>query len=96
MRVRLTSAVRLLFLVVLCLPANRRPLHAQVAAGEITGTVKDQAGAVKQYRYGLSLGGTRPLPELFAAAGATFAFDAGTMSELVGLIEQTIGELEAV
>ena len=45
MRVRLTSALRLLFLLVLCLSANLRPLHAQVAAGEITGIVKDQAGA---------------------------------------------------
>ena len=46
MRVRLTSAVRLLFLLALCVSANLRPLNAQVAAGEITGIVKDQAGAV--------------------------------------------------
>jgi oligoendopeptidase F len=70
---------------------------AQVGAVQVwNNSLKDQAAAVKQYRYGLSLGGTRPLPELFAATGAKFSFDAGTMTELVGLIERTIGELEAV
>jgi len=70
---------------------------AQVGAVQVwRNSLTDQAGAVKQYRYGLSLGGTRPLPELFAAAGARFAFDAGTMGEIVSLIERTIGELEAV
>jgi len=70
---------------------------AQVGAVQVWhNALKDQTGAVKQYRYGLSLGGTRPLPELFAAAGAKFAFDAATMGELVNLIERTLDELEAV
>jgi oligoendopeptidase F len=34
------------------------------------------------------------LPELYAAAGATFAFDAGTLQRAVDLIEHTIAELE--
>lgn len=53
----------------------------------------DQAAAVKQYRAGLALGGTRTLPELYAAIGARFAFDAGTLGELVALIEGTIEQL---
>ena len=40
MRLRSTSALRLLFLLVLGLSTSLRPLHAQVAAGEITGVVQ--------------------------------------------------------
>jgi oligoendopeptidase F len=70
---------------------------AQVGAVQVwRNALSDQAAAVKQYRYGLSLGGTRALPELYAAAGAKFSFDAGTMGEVIGLIERTIAELEAV
>lgn len=70
---------------------------AQVGAVQVwRNSLRDQAGAVRQYRSALALGGTRPLPELFAAAGAKFAFDAGTLGELVALIEATIQELEAV
>lgn len=39
----------------------------------------DQAGAVAAYRHALSLGAPRPLPELFKAAGARFAFDPETV-----------------
>lgn len=56
--------------------------------------LKDQAGAVAAYRRALALGGTRSLPELFAAAGAKFAFDAETLGQAVELIEQTIANLE--
>ncbi len=56
----------------------------------------DQAGAVAAYRRALALGGTRTLPELFAAAGARFAFDAQTLGEAAALIEKVTGELEAV
>jgi oligoendopeptidase F len=42
----------------------------------------------------LALGASRPLPELFAAAGAKFAFDATTLRKLVRLAEQTIEALE--
>jgi oligoendopeptidase F len=54
----------------------------------------DQAGAVASYRKALALGGTATLPELYAAAGATFAFDASTLQRAVELIERTIAELE--
>jgi oligoendopeptidase F len=56
--------------------------------------LQDQAGAVAAYRHALSLGGTVTLPELFVAAGAKFAFDAGTLGQAVELIETTVARLE--
>mgnify|MGYP001113734983 CR=1 FL=1 len=56
--------------------------------------VQDQEAAVAAYRKALSLGGTRSLPELFATAGAKFAFDADTLRRAVEAIEETIGDLE--
>jgi oligoendopeptidase F len=67
---------------------------AQVGAVQVwRNALQDQAGAVSQYKAALALGGTRTLPELFAAAGARFAFDAHTLRELVDLVESTIGNL---
>jgi oligoendopeptidase F len=42
--------------------------------------------ALEHYRYALSLGASRPLPELFEAAGAKFAFDRKTVRELVQFV----------
>lgn len=56
---------------------------------------RDQKKAVADYRHALSLGATVPLPQLFAAAGARFAFDAGTLKQAVDLMEEVIGEMEA-
>lgn len=56
--------------------------------------LKDQAGAVASYRRALALGGTRPLPQLYEAAGARLAFDEKTLNEAVTLMETTILELE--
>ena len=56
----------------------------------------DQAATVAAYRKALSLGGTAPLPQLFAAAGADFTFDPGTLSQAVELMEETITTLESV
>ena len=56
---------------------------------------KNQKKAVADYRKALALGATVPLPELFATAGAKFAFDAKTLNEAVGLMEEVIQELEA-
>ncbi len=50
----------------------------------------DRAKATRMYREALALGGSRPLPELFAAAGAQFDFSAKTLSPL---IDQVLGEL---
>jgi oligoendopeptidase F len=70
---------------------------AQMGAVQVwRNAIRDQAEAVRLYREALSLGGTRPLPELFAAAGARFAFDAATLGELVTLMESTIEQLAAV
>ncbi|GJG88292.1 oligoendopeptidase F [Gemmatimonadetes bacterium T265] len=54
----------------------------------------DQADAVARYRAALALGGTRPLPEIYAAAGAKLVFDAATMRELVALVEAHVDRLQ--
>ncbi len=51
--------------------------------------------AVADYRHALALGGTKPLPELFGAAGARLIFDAEGMGDLAELIEREIAVLEA-
>ncbi|GAB4155120.1 MAG: M3 family oligoendopeptidase [Candidatus Promineifilaceae bacterium] len=68
---------------------------AQVGALQVwRNSLTDSYEAVAKYRHALSLGGTRTLPELFAAAGAEFRFDGAMLADLVALIEQTIAELE--
>jgi oligoendopeptidase F len=68
---------------------------AQLGAVQIWGNaLTDQAKAVADYRKALSLGGMVTLPELFAKAGAKFAFDADTLKQSVDLMEKVIGELE--
>lgn len=70
---------------------------AQVGALQVwRNALQDQAEAVKTYRHALQLGGTRSLPELFAAAGAEFRFDEAMLTDLVSLIESTIAKLEQV
>jgi len=70
---------------------------AQVGALQVwRNALQDQAAAVATYRSALQLGGTRSLPELFAAAGAEFRFDEPMLTELVGLVEDTLAELEQV
>lgn len=69
---------------------------AQLGAVQVwRNALEDQANALAAYRRALALGGTRSLPELYAAAGAKFAFDAGTLREAVELIETTIAQFEA-
>ncbi len=82
---------------------HRVPLYyveyglAQLGAVQVwANALEDQAGAVAAYRRALALGGTVTLPELYAAAGARFAFDADTLSAAVELIERTIDELSGV
>jgi oligoendopeptidase F len=68
---------------------------AQLGAVQVWHNAQDdQAGAVGRYRAALSLGGTRRLPELYAAAGARFAFDASTLQRAVNLIEATLAEID--
>jgi oligoendopeptidase F len=68
---------------------------AQLGAAQVwRGALQNHPRAVERYRKALALGGTASLPELYATAGARFAFDAATLEEAVKLIERTIGELE--
>ena len=70
---------------------------AQVGAMQVwRNSLADPAGALTAYREALSLGGTKTLPDLFAAAGAEFRFDTAMLTDLVALVEQTIIELEQV
>jgi oligoendopeptidase F len=54
---------------------------------------RDPAAAIKGYRAALALGASRPLPELFAAAGARFAMDGPAMEEAVSGIVARLEEL---
>jgi oligoendopeptidase F len=64
---------------------------AQLGAVQVwANALEDQAGSVAAYRSALALGGTVPIPDLFAAAGAKFAFDADTLEDAVSLMMHTI------
>ncbi len=52
--------------------------------------------ALADYKSALTLGGTKTLPELFAAAGAEFRFDVPMLSGLADLVQAKIAELEAI
>ncbi len=67
---------------------------ALLGAAQVWGkSLNDQPGALAAYRKALTLGGTVTLPELFAAAGARFAFDEEALREAVGLMEAKIAAL---
>lgn len=51
--------------------------------------------AIDGYRSALALGGSRPLPELFAAAGAHFDFSAATIQPLVEAVQEELAALPA-
>ena len=62
---------------------------AQLGALQVwRNALADQANAVRLYQGALALGDTRPLPELYEAAGARLAFDAETIGELARLVSQ--------
>ncbi len=70
---------------------------AQLGAVQIwRNSLKNQAEAVSAYIRALSLGGTVSLPDLYATAGAKFAFDASTLQEAIDLMEETVETLEKV
>jgi oligoendopeptidase F len=50
----------------------------------------DYNDAVAQYWNALTLGGSRPLPELFAAAGARFQFDYEILKPLMDAVEEEL------
>jgi oligoendopeptidase F len=55
---------------------------------------KDVGGAVAHYRRALALGGSRPLPELFKAAGLRFDFGPQTVKPLVNAVARVLAKLE--
>lgn len=57
---------------------------------------RDGPAALEAYRCFLSLGATRPLPELYRAAGAGLVFDAVAMRPLIELVEEEIERLRAL
>ena len=56
---------------------------------------QDQGEALAGYRAALALGGSRPLPELFEAAGARFDFSADTIKPLIDAVQEELAELSA-
>ncbi len=67
---------------------------AQLGAVQVfRNAVRHGPEAVEAYKRFLALGGTRPLPELYAEAGVKLVFDTATMRELVEFIEERIVEL---
>ncbi len=55
----------------------------------------DPDAALANYRNALALGGTRPLPELFAAAGVKFDFSADTIAPLVEAAREELAAIPA-
>ncbi len=69
---------------------------AQLGAVQVwRNALENQRNAVASYRRALALGGTVSLPDLYAAAGANFTFDADTLQMAVDLMEKTIDQLDA-
>ncbi len=56
-------------------------------------SLSDRAAAVADYKKALALGGSRPLPELFAAAGIRFDFSAGIIGPLMETIRTELEKL---
>ncbi len=54
---------------------------------------RDPKQAVGQYKHALALGGSRPLPELFAAAGLKFDLSRKTLEPLVAEVERVLATL---
>lgn len=55
---------------------------------------QDKTKALEQYKYALSLGNTRTLPELFEAAGVKFDFSEAYVQELIDFVWEEYLDLE--
>ena len=67
---------------------------AQLGALQVWANSKaNQSKALNDYKNALALGGSRPLPELFAAAGCSFQFDAATIRPLIELANAELQRL---
>ena len=69
---------------------------AQLGALQVwRNSLADRGQAVRKYREALALGATRPLPELYHAAGARLIFDSEGMRELIELAEEELATVDA-
>lgn len=67
---------------------------AQLGALQVwRNALRDFPSAVDNYRKALSLGGSRPLPELFTAAGGSFDFSSQTIAPLMDLVQRELQKL---
>jgi oligoendopeptidase F len=67
---------------------------AQLGALQVWANSKrDKAKALNDYKNSLALGGSRPLPELFSAAGCKFEFSAKTIEPLAKLLREELENL---
>jgi oligoendopeptidase F len=67
---------------------------AQLGALQVWANSKrDKTKALNDYKKSLALGGSRPLPELFSAAGCRFEFSSQTIEPLTKLLREELGKL---
>ncbi len=67
---------------------------AQLGALQVWANSKgDKAKALDDYKKSLALGGSRPLPELFSAAGCQFEFSAKTIQPLAKMLREELKKL---
>ncbi len=67
---------------------------AQLGALQVwQASLKDFKGALDHYLAGLSLGGSRPLPELFRGAGIAFDFSDKTIGPLMKAVQASLREI---
>jgi oligoendopeptidase F len=67
---------------------------AQLGALQVWANSKhDKVKTLNDYKQALALGGSRPLPELFKAAGCRFEFDAATIQPLVETLRRELAKL---
>lgn len=67
---------------------------AQLGALQVWANSKrDKSKALGDYKKSLALGGSRPLPELFSAAGCEFEFSAKTIQPLAKVLREELGKL---
>ena len=67
---------------------------AQLGALQVWANSKrDRAKALRDYQNALALGGSKPLPDLFTAAGCRFDFSAKTVEPLAQLVQSELTKL---
>lgn len=64
---------------------------AQLASVQVwANSLEDREGALAAYRRGLALGGTKRLPDLYAASGARFVFDRPSLRDAVKRVMEVL------